>query len=631
MLQKMRDQAQSLVAKILVGAIIFVLCVFGFGAFSLFAVGERSVADVGGEEIGESVLLTQLERQRRQLMLQMGPEFDPSAIDENRLRRSVLDRLIQRKILLQEAQRQSLAAPSGLVDETIRQIPQFRIEDQFNEELAKRMLSQLLHTPSTFRQELADDIRLRQMSDGVGRTGFITKVELERVAALQRQRRDVAWIVIPAEAYRDQVSLSDDDVEAYYRANLAEYVEPEMVEVDFLELQLSDFTDDAEATEDEIAAEYEAEKRASGGEEERRAAHILLEIRDDRDEQEALGFAGELRQRVLDGEDFGALAEEYSDDAGSASGGGDLGYITRESEFDPDFTEAVFALAPDSVSEPVVTQFGVHLIRVGDVRVRELPSLEELRESLEARVRQRKGEASFVDTRRRMEELAFEQFDSLEGVAEELGLEIRHAGPFSRDQGEGVADDARVRNAAFSDDVLVEGNNSAVVNLGSDRALVLRVTEHAPQREIPLEEIADKVREELRSERAAEMAEATAREAIASLDRGIATDVVAASLGQTWEVVEGASRFHGAVAAEVLSAAFDLPRPVGDGKSVGSTRLPNGDSAIVTVSHVSDGTLEALSAAEREALTRFLEGESARTEFEGFRESLAETTEVDRS
>lgn len=631
MLQKMRDQSQSLVAKILVGAIIFVLSVFGFGAFSLFAIGERSVAEVDGEEIPESDLLTQVERERRQIVMRMGADFDPSVIDENELRQGVLERMIDREILLQEAQRESLAAPDELVDETIRSIPQFRAGNQFNQEMARNVLSQFLHSPASFRAELAEDIQLRHLNDGVGRTSFITKSELSRVAALQRQTRDVAWLLILAEGYREQSTISDDEIEVHYQSRLDEYIELETVEVDYLELDLGQFADDTDVTEDEVVAEYETEKRALGGAEERRAAHILLELSDDRDETAAIELVQRLRQRVLDGEDFGALAEVNSDDPGSAGGGGDLGYLTRESEFDADFTQALFALEPNSLSEPVVTQFGVHLIKVGDVRVRELPSLEELRESLEERVRQRKAEESFVEVRRKMEELAFEQFDSLEGVAATLGLEVQHAGPFYRESGEGVGSDVRVRTVAFSDDVLVEGNNSTTINLGRDRALVLRVTHHEPQRQIPLEEISDQVREALAMERAAAIAETTAREAIASMEQGIATDLIAASLGRNWLVMENATRFQGAVPGEVLTTAFELARPAAGGKSVGSTRLENGDYAIVSVSRVSDGTLEDLSASEADALSRFLEAEGARTEFEAFRKSLVDAAVVERT
>ena len=631
MLQKMRDQSQGLVAKILVGTIIFVLSVFGFGAFSLFAIGEPSVAEVDGNEILQSDLLTQVERERRQIVLRMGADFDPSLIDENELRQQVLERMIDREILLQEAERESLAAPDALIDETIRSIPQFRAGNQFNQEMARNVLSQYLHTPATFREELAEDIQLRHLNDGVGRTSFITSWELSRVAALQRQTRDVAWLLIPAEGYREELTISDDELRAYYRSHLDEYIELETVEVDYLELDLGHFVDDADIADDEVVAEYEAEKRARGGEEERRAAHILLELGDDRDETAAIELVQRLRQRVLDGGDFGALAEANSDDPGSAGGGGDLGYLSRESEFDADFTQALFALEPNSLSEPVVTQFGVHLIKVGDVRVRELPSLEELRESLEERVRQRKAEESFVEVRRKMEELAFEQFDSLEGVAATLGLEVQHAGPFYRESGEGIGSDVRVRTVAFSDDVLVEGNNSTTVNLGGDRALVLRATHHEPQRQIPLEEISDQVRDALAMERAATLAEVTGREAIASMAQGIATDLIAASLGRSWQVMESATRFQGAVPREVLTTAFELARPAVGGKSLGSVRLENGDYAVVSVSRVSDGTLEDLSASEADALSRFLEGESARTEFEAFRRSLVDAAVVERT
>lgn len=80
-------------------------------------------------------------------------------------------------------------------------------------------------------------------------------------------------------------------------------------------------------------------------------------------EAEALALATELRQRILDGEDFAALAVEYSDDTGSGANGGDLGWA-RRGAYVAEFDEAAFSLPIGETSEPIKTQFGYHIIQV---------------------------------------------------------------------------------------------------------------------------------------------------------------------------------------------------------------------------------------------------------------------------
>ena len=604
MLQKMRDGAQSLGAKIMVAIIAFVLTAFGFGAFNLFPVGEPVAATVNGEEITVAYLEGETERSLRLLRAELGEDLDPSLIDREQLRKTTLATLINRTLLLQLADDLNLAVARSELDREITSMVEFQVDGVFNEGRFRSVLANAGFSPASFLDDQERNVRLNQLAGAVQDSAVVTDQEIRDASRVLRQTRDIAYLEFAADGFAEGIEISDDEVGQYYDENIRLYLTKENIDLEYVELSLDALAAEQTVSEEDLSAAFEEEERIrveSGGGEERRAAHILLETGEARSEQEAMAMLLEVRSEIEQGATFGDKAREVSEDAGSAATDGDLGFAGRGT-FVPPFEEALWDLDIGQISDPVTTQFGVHLIMLLEVQQGEPRAFEDERDRLAESIRRDRAEHVFEENLRVMDEIAFEQPDTLNGIVEALGLDLRVAAEVTRDAGEGPFGDRVLREAAFEPDVLVERYNSPAIKVGSDTAVVARVTDHRPAREIPLEEVADSIRETLVRRRASEAASVAAESALRRLLSGDAASDVASEYSLTWETHEATAFFDGDIPALVREAAFRLSPPFGGERSATTTGLPNGSTVLVVVSRVEPGDYGAMSEAERASL-----------------------------
>ncbi|MEQ8860188.1 MAG: SurA N-terminal domain-containing protein [Pseudomonadales bacterium] len=633
MLQKMRDQTQSLAFKVLVGIIVFVLAVFGFGAFNLFVTGDPEVASVNGDGITQAELAVATERERRSLAARMGGEFDPSMIDPVRLQGAVLDQLIARKLLSQAADDLGLAVGPSRVDQVLVENPTFQVNGRFQRDLYRQTIQAMGYTPQGFLDDTAESLTLEQLQSSVTDTAFLTRRELNEHAALLAQRRDVAYLPFGLDRFREQVTVSDDDVAVRYQENERDYVTEETVDVAYVALGVGDLVDDPAITisEADVRSAYEVERAAAPQEEERRSRHILLETSDSRSAEAATAVLEDVGGRIAAGESFADLAKELSEDPGSASQGGDLGFAGR-GVFDPQFESALFALAqPGDVSEPVRTEFGVHLIQLEEIRSNPYPEFDQVRADIESRMRREQAALLYDERLRELDSLAFEHPNDLSMLTENLGLEVQSVDGVTRTSGAPPFDSAELRDRLFSADVLQKGFNSAAVEIGDGRAVVVRVRERHPPEPIPFEAVADDIRSAIEAERAQTLLEESQLAALTRLRAGDGVSEVAESYGVNWQTFESVRRNTTEVPRAVLQAAFALPHPEAGGKSIGEARLPDGGGAVVTVTRVEDGDVQALTEAELSGMQNFLADRVARLEFAALFETLRAEASVQRS
>ena len=618
MLQTMREQARGVFGYIIVGAIVLVLSIFGFGALNFFVTSEPVVAEIGESEITESAFLNMVERQRRAQLAQLP---DPSLLDEDVLRAQVLEGMIERSLLLEAARSAGLGAPEPALDAEILRDPNFLVDGRFDADRFRIVLAGVGMTPLSYREALGDDLLVRQLANSIDATGFSTEAEVRAMAALSRQERDVAWMNFLPEEYSAQIEPDDNDLREHYDANNRDYFAAEQVSVEYLRLDRFALAAEESVDEAELLAAYDAEIAAFEGQERRRSSHILLSLDDDRDEATAIELALDLRSRLEAGEEeFAALAEQYSDDPGSAAQGGDLGFAVQGT-FVPPFERALFALEIGELSEPVVSQFGVHLIRLEEVAQTDPPSLARMRPTLEQRLRDASAQTRFDALSVDLETLAYEAPDLAE-PANALGLEIQSAGPFSRDGGEGDFAVPAVIEAAFSDDVLANGYNSQLLEPSDGVLLVLRVVAHEPERILDFEEVVGRVRDDYVLQASRTRAEADARAVVERLAEGGSVSGVAAEYEREWEQWDGLTRSDRGAPASVVQAAFAAERPEEGARTVVDATLAAGGVAVVTITAVRPGDYAALTEVEQEQLKSLLQRRFGGSEFELFRGAL---------
>ncbi|MFT6431259.1 MAG: peptidyl-prolyl cis-trans isomerase D [Halopseudomonas sp.] len=628
MLQQMRDNAQSWVAKVIVGVIVLIFALTGWESISRFSSNEQTAAEVNGTLISKIELEQAVALQRRQLveqLQQLNDSFDPNLIDDALLRKSVLDGLIERAVLVEGARDFDLRISEIMIDQLMLATPDFQVDGQFDANRFDIVIRNMgLGSRLAFRDLVRQELLLAQLRNGFEATAFATPGERLQLARLEEQTRDFAAIELFIQ--RDETTVTDEEIETYYSANAEQFMTEEQVVLEALTLSRDTFFYQVQI--DELALQSLYEREIGNLTEQRRASHILIEVSGEVSEEQAQKEAEAIAARLAQGEEFAQLAEEVSDDLGTAGMGGDLGYSVRGS-FDPAFDEALFALQDGEVSKPVLTSFGYHLIKLTDVTAPELPSLESMRESLVQDLKTEQVERQYVEASRELANLAYESPD-LEEPARALGLEVETIGPIGRQGVEGLTSNTRVMAAAFEEDVLKDGLNSQLLELDADTSVVVRVKQHMRAQQRPLEEVSLDIADTLQFQKAVDQAREQASERVSALREGRTEPAqLAEELGKSWERHEAISRSNNEMPQTLLREVFAMPRPTDDKPVYGHVRQPDGSQWVVELRGVATPqSLEA--AAQSDLYQRYISGQTGEQDFTALQESLKERADIER-
>ncbi|GLH42228.1 peptidylprolyl isomerase [Pseudomonas atacamensis] len=622
MLQNIRDNSQGWIAKTIIGVIVALMALTGFDAIFQATTHKNEAAKVNGDEISQNELSQAVDMQRRQLMQQLGKDFDASLLDEKMLRESALKGLIDRKLLLQGAEQAKFSFSEAALDQVILQTPEFQVDGKFSSERFDQVIRQLGYSRMQFRQMLAQEMLIGQLRAGVAGSGFVTDAEVLAFARLEKQTRDFATLNVKADPAA--VKLTDDEVKAYYDEHAKEFMTPDQVIIDYVELKKSSFFDQVAVKDEDLEAAYQ--KEIANLAEQRRAAHILIEVNDKTTEAQAKAKIEEVQARLAKGEKFEALAKEFSQDPGSANNGGDLGYA-GPGVYDPAFEKALYSLSKDQVSEPIRTDFGYHLIKLLGVEAPEVPTLASLKDKLTRELKAAQVEQRFVEATKQLEDSAFEASDLAQPAAD-LKLTVHTSKPFGREGGEGVAANRAVVTAAFSPEVIDEGANSTAIELDPETVIVLRSKEHLKPAQLPLESVSAAIRTQLTKEHASAEAKTRAEKLIADLRDGKAP-LDKAIDGQNWKITEAATRGQEGVDPAVLQALFRMPKPAAKDKpTFSSVTLPDGSLMVVRLNGVNEAA--APTDEEKAQYRRFLASREGQQDFAAYRKQLEAEAEIER-
>lgn len=621
MLQDIRDNSQGIIAKIIIGLIVAVFALFGVESIIGGLVTSPPVAEVNGEEITE----VQLQNSTQNLMNQIGASGQ--GIDQALVEQLALNQLIEESILRQRAAEANMTVSSDRIDQAILENPQFQVSGRFDTDLAVRTMATQGFSVPMYRGELARGMLLGQLVNAFSSSNFVTDAELQRVAELTRQTRDFRFVSIPMGTRTLDTQISDAEIQAYYDNNQDEFREPETVAVNYVVLDQDVIADEIEVPEAEIRAQYEQELEAFEGASEKRAAHILIEVSGNVSEEDALLQAEAARQRLDAGEEFAALALEFSSDTVSAEQGGDIGY-TDGSAFPQPIEEALNELAFNEVSGPVVTEFGVHLVKLTEAANQQFAGFEEARDRIERELKSSEVDLLYGERLETLSNLAFESAD-LQPLSERLDLGIQASEPFPRTGGSGLFANQQLVSAAWSDQVFLDGNNSDVLELSDTRAVVLRVEEYKEAAVPPLAEVRPQIAVLLRAEMEREAVQELGNELLSRVQAGEGVDEFIVEHELEWNSREDVSRNTVVANREVVNTAFSLPIPEAEPVR-SSLTLPNGTFVLVELTAVTPGSLVALSDEERLAIENRMASDLGNSDFEAYLGSLRSRADIEQ-
>ncbi|MEA5444570.1 SurA N-terminal domain-containing protein [Gammaproteobacteria bacterium AB-CW1] len=623
MLQSIRDNITGWIAWVVVILLSIPFALFGINTYfeGRFT---NAVATVNGEEIPNQRFRDRYQNQFQQLRQMFGDQFDPEMIDESRLRRQVLDQMIQEELLIQRAEDQRFRADEREVIEQIRSIQAFHVDGEFSMERYRTLLRAQNMTPSQLEQNLTRELKGQYLQSAVSRSTFVTDQEIERMARLEAQRRIFDEISIAPADFIDRVDVSDDEVEEWYETHADRYMTAEQVDLRYIKLSMAEVRERIEIGEEELREAWERDRERYLEDEERYARHIL--IRMDDDESAAREKIESLRQRLADGESFEDLAREYSDDTLSGEEGGSLGWVLPGDMVDA-VDEVIFTLEAGEVSEVVESEFGLHLVRVDEIETPEPLPFEEARDELLADLRQTEAERRFFDLRETMADEAFTNPDALEPIADILDLDIRTVEDVTRDEGEGIAGHSRVRQEAFSAMVLDEALNSDPIELDDDTVVVLRVVDHRPAEQRPLEAVADQIREEVRQDKATREARALAERLRERAGEGESFLDLAEEADLPIREARNVSRDEPDMDRMLSQALFRMPRPE-NGPVTEIIEKQDGSLALVALRSVESPTLD-MDADERHDRRNAVRSSLMQAEFNAYVRELRRNSDVE--
>ncbi|OGT19175.1 MAG: hypothetical protein A2V90_02010 [Gammaproteobacteria bacterium RBG_16_57_12] len=626
MLEFIRNRAQGWLAWVIVAMLIVPFALWGINEY--FTAGDvGGVAKVNGKEISSGEFRQAYLQQRERMQESLGEAYDP-AIFDSKLKDEVLTGLIDQELLVQLGQEAGFRVGDQQLGSIIHSIDDFQRDGEFSKEVYEEKLRGQGQSPTAFEQRLRRAVISSQLYAGLAETTLVTRADLENVRSLMMQKREVSYLLVPVARFSKDLSITQADIEKYYSQNSASFVTPERVSIEYLELDAGQFAKDVQVTEQVLQDLYEAQKASFAVEEERRASHILLEVAadaSDKDVEAARVKAEDILKRVKNNEPFAALAKQYSNDPGSADNGGDLGFFAKNT-MDPAFEQAVFALNKGETSSLVRTPYGFHIIRLDDIKSGTGRSFAQVREELEKRYRLKEAERIYLDQRERLANLSFENSGTLAVAADELKLPIKSTALFSRQEADGITADAKGLKATFSDDVLQNSLNSEIIDVTENHSVVLRVKEHIPSAQRPLQDVQEGIRAILTRQAASDKVRAAGSKALERLKSGEDTKIIAAELGLSWSDLGLIRRDYREGDKAVVDMAFRLPR-VKEGANYGGAETAAGDYALIRVSRIEDDTAP-MGEAEKLALSRTLNSIYGNTEYSAFIEKIKKQADI---
>lgn len=456
--------------------------------------------------------------------------------------------MVNQSLLNNKALNAGVRLSDEQVKDVIRQMPEFQTDNKFDNQKFTTALSRVGYTPESFANSMRQDLIRQYWLDGILTTEFALPAEVSRLDALYQQKRDVKMITIPVETFSKQITVTDQDVDAFYKAHSNEFMQSEQVKLNYIVLNSADLAKTIQPADSELKAYYQQHAELFTEPARRKVSHILIT---DKDDNAAQKKADELLAKLKSGTDFTQLAKTESADTLSARQGGELDWFEK-GVMDPAFETAAFALnQKNELSAVVKSAFGYHIIKLLDKQ----DAIETPYDKVVTIVRQKfvdeKAKELFADQQQKLSDIGFENPDSLDAVAEGLKLPLQKTDFIAAQQLPAEINVPAVKEQAFAEKLRDENTNSEVISVSDTVAVMLHVIDYKPSSAKPLSEVKDLVVAKLRATKAAEKAHTEAMALLEKVKAGQSIDEQLTKLNakveekkKAWPVLERISRLR---------------------------------------------------------------------------------------
>ena len=600
MLQEIHDKAKGWVAYAIVGFIAIPFTLFGISSY-LGGSNSLVAATVNGEDIPVQQVQNGVLQQRQRLSQMFGGKL-PAAFSDDAIKKQVLDQIVNTTLLRQEAQNNGYRASNQEVYDEISQIPSFQKNGVFDPATYELLLASQRRNKANFEEEVRTNLSNQQLPSALTRTAFLPTSELQRYLKLQNQTRDVKTYTLKKDDFKSDVSVSADEIKAYYDANASRFMTKEKVKLSYLELKQADLAKDVTVTEDDLKAAYEENADRYIEPEQRKLAHILVAIDEKENaenaEKKALEKANSLYKQIKDGKKtFESLATTDSDDRFSAKKSGEMGVVIQ-ADMPPVFGKTAFSLKKGEVSEPVKAEAGIEIIKVLDIIPKKQKTFEQVKSKIDSLYRTEKAEKSLLDLSDKLQTLAFENESSLDAAADAIGQKIKTSDWIEKGGIVASKDPTlaspKIMAAAFSDDVLNAGKNSDLIEVNEGTVAVIRLQDHQAPKQKPLADVSKQITDILTDQKLRKLLVDKGEKALKSL-RETGKWAAVSSIGGSEDKVEthdGVKRTDKKIQPALLEKIFSMQKPDNGKTSFDNVVLPVGDYVLIGLYAVKEGQVQ---------------------------------------
>jgi len=575
------------------------------------------VASIGDIKITQQEFQQVLRDQQERLRAQTG-QSDPKMLDNPQIRQAILDDLINQRLLLLEANRYGLLVSDDAVRQSIAGLEAFQVDGKFSNERYESLLRAQGMSPAGFEARMRHDLTLQQLAGGIGQSGLMSRTVSERILAMQTEKRLVAEVRLPVETYLPQVKLAADAVQKFYDDNGERFATPEQAKVEYLVLSMATMAEQLTVSHEEIKAWYDSHKDRYQQAEERRASHILIaseKLGADQARAKAEDVLAEVRKNPAV---FADLARKYSNDPGSATQGGDLGFFGQGMMVKP-FEEATFALKVGEISGVVASDFGFHIIRLTDIHPAKEKPLSAVRDDIIAELKNSAASRKFAEAAESFSNLVYEQSDSLKPAAEQFKLTVKHSDWLGRRPNPALAplDNEKLLAALFADDAVKNKRNTEAVEVAPNTLVAARIVDYKPSARQPLAEVKSAIETLLQRQEALALARQEGETRLAALRQG--EDRL------SWSVSKAVSRLDArALPAPAIQPVFrmasdKLPAYAG-------VEIPGAGYLLLKLSKIEPG--EAMEAARKQGILSQLTNLKAQEDVQNYLAALRQRYKV---
>ena len=621
MLQAIRDKTQGIIAGILLGMVGIPFALWGVNSYFTDA-PRKIIAEVNGIEISRALYDQHISNARSRLK-------NPQLLESKTFRKELVNNIIREQLLIQDARDLGFVVGDRLLQQLLA--GRFQTNGRFDRRRYETYLANIGMTALSFENRIRRVGVVEQLKSGFRDSAFVTKRDGKGILRLWTQERNFSYLHVTTDPYLKRVKIRAKDINAYYVAHPDEFKTTEKVRVEYVVLSIRDLAKRFIPNDDEIRAEYDANKSAYTIVGKRRASHILFELPAGSGAGETKKVLAKVRQvqrKLRAGTSFAGLAKRYSDDTLTAKRGGDLKYI-KKGVLPKELEATIYKLKPKQISKPIRSKYGYHIVKLTESTPDKVKSYRDVRIHLARQIALQRAEKRFDKLNSEFNNLVYEQPESLQPVSEALNIKLQKSDWFPRSGGKGLMANPKIIAAAYSKDILQERRNSETIDIGSDTVVAIRVAAHQEAKPKPLEQVKEIIRAKLRHQKAREMAVKAGEKILQQVKSGKAMTALAGqqrlrfykNIRATRTSTEKGKR-------EIFNIVFKAGKPSGNKPVYGGAELSTGGYIVYRLSRVADGDPSKLNAVVKILLGRELLKRRGTEYYQHYQQGLQQQADI---